>query len=85
MKPLGGGGGGHQVTVPPPWGGGVARVFQGKLWYPPLMQANRTHQNTLPSIPDPSDHRPPLKGRSLSGQMEMGNTNHLNGCCLAKQ
>ena len=24
-----------------PGGGGVARVFQGKLWYPPLMQAKR--------------------------------------------
>ena len=24
----------------PGGGGGIARIFQGKLWYPPLMQAN---------------------------------------------
>ena len=37
-------GGGRQVMVSPlrRGGGGFARVFQGKLWYPPLMQANRT-------------------------------------------
>ena len=42
-------GGGGQVMVPPPGGrgGGVARVFQGKLWYPPLMQANRTQVKRL--------------------------------------
>ena len=38
---VGGGGDGRQVTVSP-GGGGIARVFQGKLWYPPLMQAKRT-------------------------------------------
>ena len=37
----------QRVTAsPPPLGGGrqgdIARVFQGKPWYPPLMQANRT-------------------------------------------
>ena len=37
----GGGGDGRQVTVSR-GGGGIARVFQGKLWYPPLMQAKRT-------------------------------------------
>ena len=28
-------------------GGGIARVFQGTLWYPPLMQANRTQVKRL--------------------------------------
>ena len=31
----------------PPGGGGIARVFQGKPWYPPLMQANRTQVKRL--------------------------------------
>ena len=30
-----------------PGGGGIARVFQGKLWYPPLMQAKRTRVKRL--------------------------------------
>ena len=42
----GGGGDGRQVTVSR-GGGGVARVFQGKLWYPPLMRAKRTHVKRL--------------------------------------
>ena len=41
-----GGGGGHQVTVSR-GGGGIARVLQGKLWYPPLMQAKRTRVKRL--------------------------------------
>ena len=28
-------------------GGGIARVFQGKLWYPPLTQAKRTRVKRL--------------------------------------
>ena len=28
-------------------GGEIARVFHGKLWYPPLMQANRTQVQRL--------------------------------------
>ena len=42
----GGGGDGRQVTVSPREGG-IARVFQGKLWYPPLMQAKRTRVKRL--------------------------------------
>ena len=39
-------------TVPakggsPRGGGGIGRVFQGKLWYPPLMQATRTQMKRL--------------------------------------
>ena len=41
-----GGGDGRQVTVSR-GGGGIARVFQGKLWYPPLMQAKRTRVKRL--------------------------------------
>ena len=42
----GGGGDSRQVTVSR-GGGGIARVFQGKLWYPPLMQAKRTRVKRL--------------------------------------
>ena len=31
----------------PRGGGWIARVFQGKLWYPPLMQSNRTQVKQL--------------------------------------
>ena len=41
-----GGGDGRQVTVSR-GGGGIARVFQGKLWYPPPMQAKRTRVKRL--------------------------------------
>ena len=41
-SPRWGGGDGRQVTVSQ-GGGEIARVFQGKLWYPPPMQAH-VHQ-----------------------------------------
>ena len=44
--PGGEGGDGRQVTVSR-GGGEIARVFQGKLWYPPLMQAKRTRVRRL--------------------------------------
>ena len=46
-SPRWGGGDGRQVTVS--WGGGgrLQGVFQGKLWYPPLMQAKRTRVKRL--------------------------------------
>ena len=43
----GGGVDGRQVMVSHGGGGGIARVFQGKLWYPPLMQAKRTQVKGL--------------------------------------
>ena len=46
QSPGWGEGDGRQVTVS--WGGGgIARVFQGKLRYPPLMQAKRTRVKRL--------------------------------------
>ena len=35
-------GGGSPSDGLPPWGGGIAKVFHGRLWFPPPMQANRT-------------------------------------------
>ena len=37
----------RQRAGAPGGGGGIARVFQGKLWYPPLMQATRTQMKRL--------------------------------------
>ena len=42
-----GGGDGYQVTVSRGGGGEIARVSQGKLWYPPLTQAKRTRVKRL--------------------------------------
>ena len=47
--PGGGGGGGRQVMVSQGEGGGeIARVFRGKVWCPPMMQANRTRVDGHP-------------------------------------
>ena len=44
---LPGGGGGRSPSDILPGGGGIARVFEGNLWYPPLMQAKRTRVKRL--------------------------------------